>query len=57
MASATRDELLRKAYEDRFGSKMETYKKVNEGIAPKDPDRFAMADVRKWFLENGVGTL
>ena len=57
MASAARDELLRKAYEDRFGSKMETYKKVNEGIAPKDPDRFSMAEVRKWFLENEVGTL
>ena len=57
MAALTRNEKIREAYEDRFGSKVETYKKVNEGIAPKDPDRFSMAEIRKWFLENEVGTL
>ena len=55
MAALTRNEKIREAYEDRFGSKVETYKKVNEGIAPKDPGRFSMAEVRKWFLKTKQG--
>ena len=57
MASAARNEEIEKAYEFRYGSKIETFKKVNEGKEPKDPSRFSMAEVRKWFLENDVGTL
>ena len=57
MASAARNEEIEKAYEFRYGSKIETFKKVNEGKEPKDPSRVSMAEVRKWFLENDVGTL
>ena len=57
MAAADRNEQIENAYEDRHGSKKETYEKLNEGKGPKDPGRFTMAEVRKWFLENGVGTL
>ena len=57
MAAADRNEQIENAYEHRHGSKKETYEKLNEGKGPRDPGRFTMAEVRKWFLENGVGTL
>ena len=57
MAAAARNQKIREAYNVRTGSKLETFKQVNEGLEPKDPDRFSMAEVRKWFLENDIGTL
>ena len=52
-----RNEQIEKAYEDRHGSKKETYEKVNEGRGPTDLGRFTMAEVSKWYLENDVGAL
>ena len=54
---ADRNAQIRTAYNVRSGSKKETYDKLNEGKGPKDLGRFTMAEVRKWFLENDVGTL
>ena len=57
MASAARNQQIREAYNVRTGSKLETFKQVNEGarfegIGPKDKNRITMAEVRKWYLEN-----
>ncbi len=54
---ADRNEQIENAYEDRHGSKKETYEKLNEGKEKKDPGRFTMAEVSKWYLENDVGAL
>ena len=54
---ADRNAQMETAYEDRHGSKKETYEKVNEGKGPKDPGRFTMAEVHKRYLENDVGAL
>ena len=57
MASAARNRKIQEAYNVRAGSKLETFKQVNEGLEPRDPERISMAEVRKWFLENDKGTL
>ena len=62
MASAARNQQIREAYNVRTGSKLETFKQVNEGarfegIGPKDKNRITMAEVRKWYLENNIGAL
>ena len=62
MASAARNQQIREAYNVRSGSKLETFKQVNEGarfegIGPKDKNRITMAEVRKWYLENNIGAL
>ncbi len=56
MASAARNQQIREAYSVRTGSKLETFKQVNEGarfegIGPKDKNTITMAEVRKWYLE------
>ena len=57
MASAARNQKNREAYNVRTGSKLETFKQVNEGLEPGDDGRISMADVRKWFLEFNIGAL
>ena len=57
MAAAARNQKIQEAYNVRIGSKLETFKQVNEGLEPKDAKRISMAEVRKWFLENDKGTL
>ena len=57
MASAARNLKIQEAYNVRAGSKLETFKQVNEGLEPRDAERISMAEVRKWFLENDKGTL
>ena len=59
---ATKSERIRDAYNVRSGSKLETFKQVNEGarfegIGPKDKNRITMAEIRKWYLENNIGAL
>ena len=57
MASAARNQKIREAYNVRTGSKLETFKQVNEGLEPGDDGRISMAEVRKWFLEFNIGAL
>ncbi len=54
---ADRNAHIENAYEDRHGSKKETYEQLNEGKWPKDLGRFTMAEVSTWYLENNVGAL
>jgi hypothetical protein len=54
---ADRNAQIEKTHEDRYGSKKETYEKLNEGKGPKEPGRFTMAEMRKWYLENDIGAL
>ncbi len=41
----------------RDGSEKETYDKLNEGKKPGDENIFPMAEVRQWYLKNGVSAL
>ena len=57
MADADRSQTIRKAYNERYGSKKETYDKLNERKGPKDEGRTSMKEVRKRYLENDIGAL
>ena len=50
---ASKSERIRDAYNVRSGSKLETFKQVNEGGG----NRISMAEIRKWYLENDIGAL
>ena len=57
MFMADRNQQIRNAYNEKHGSKKETYDKLNEGLGPRDAGRTSMAEVRKWYLENDVSAL